>query len=492
MAISTGHILNKRYRVVKTITQGGFGRLYRAWDMSLKKPVALKQNLDDSQVGLQQFETEARILSNLHHPNLARVTDYFFTADEGQFLVMDFVEGEDLHTIIENNGPLPEEQAVVWISQVCDALTYIHSHNPPIIHRDIKPANIRITPDGRAVLVDFGIAKTYAPNKATMTGARAVTPGYAPVEQYGFGHTDARSDVYAIGATLYTLLTGVEPPESINLASGNATYKLDIMNMQVTPAIRVAIQKAMALQPGDRYQSIAEFQNALKVQSTQPTRHPWISKAVSIVFAILVFIDLIAIFSSILQFSLISRIISGANVPVEKLITFDQLHQGITFTQLIIWGLSSIIFLAWVYFTSKYLSAVSHGFKYDPVWSVVGCLIPFYNLIFPYMVLSEIWVSSDLLLRENNGNQRLSNSKVNIIWWSLSLISLITILITLILLGNNLTINQMLNISIMFIFSYSLNAIAAATTVFLVIKIEKMQQLAEKQHRLILKTIQLT
>ena len=122
---------------------------------------------------MRQFIREAQLLANLSHPNLPRVIDYFVLAGQGQYLVMDYVEGEDLQDMLDRTAqPLPAAQALDWIGQVCDALTYLHRHDPPIIHRDIKPANIRITPHGRAMLVDFGIAKLYDPQARTTVGAR--------------------------------------------------------------------------------------------------------------------------------------------------------------------------------------------------------------------------------------------------------------------------------------------------------------------------------
>ena len=135
------------------------------------------------------------------HPNLPQVKDQFVIAGQGQYLVMDYVDGQDLEELrCAAGGRLPEAQALSWISQVCDALDYMHRQTPPVIHRDLKPANIKITPEGRAVLVDFGIAKTYDPLLKTTLGARAVTPGYSPIEQYGTGVTDARTDLYSLGA----------------------------------------------------------------------------------------------------------------------------------------------------------------------------------------------------------------------------------------------------------------------------------------------------
>ncbi len=194
MTLTTGMVLNNRYRIVKLLAQGGFGAVYRAWDLNLKIACALKENLSVTPDAQKQFDREATLLASLQHPNLPRVTDHFSIPGQGQYLVMDFVEGEDLQQILDRTRtPIPEHQALAWVDQVCDALSYLHTHYPPIIHRDIKPANIKITPQGRAILVDFGIAKALAPNAKTTQGARAITPGYSPPEQYGQGSTDDRS-----------------------------------------------------------------------------------------------------------------------------------------------------------------------------------------------------------------------------------------------------------------------------------------------------------
>ena len=165
MTLETGSVLNNRYRIVKQLGQGGFGAVYRAWDISLERPCAIKENLGTTDEAQRQFKREATILANVVHPNLPRVTDHFIIQGQGQYLVMDYVEGEDLQSMLERTGaPLPTHQVLSWIGQVCDALSYLHSQNPPIIHRDIKPANIRITPGGQAMLVDFGIAKIFDPH----------------------------------------------------------------------------------------------------------------------------------------------------------------------------------------------------------------------------------------------------------------------------------------------------------------------------------------
>jgi Cdc6-like AAA superfamily ATPase len=199
------------------------------------------------------------------------VTDHFVLPGQGQYLVMDFVEGEDLQTKISQRGSLPEHEVLPWIEQVCDALTYLHRQTPPIIHRDIKPANIRITPDGRAMLVDFGIAKRYEAQGKTTVGAKAITPGFSPPEQYGKGGTDARSDIYALGSTLYAALTGHEPVESVQRTIGTPLHLPRQLNPTISPQVETAILKVMALNPEDRIASALDFKQAL--QTPVPGSH---------------------------------------------------------------------------------------------------------------------------------------------------------------------------------------------------------------------------
>lgn len=273
MPLSIGQVLNNRYRIVKLLGQGGFGTVYRAWDINLNAPCALKENYDASPEALRQFAKEASMLANLRHANLPKVIDHFSLPGQGQYLVMEYIEGQDLQEMLNRaGGPLPEAQALAWIGQVCDALSYLHSRSQPVIHRDLKPANIRITPEGQAVLVDFGIAKILDPAKRTSTAARAVTPGYAPFEQYGQKPTDARTDIYALGATLYTLLSGQTPPESIDRVGGAALLPLRQLNPQVSPPVEAAVLKAMQMLPGDRWQSAAEFKKALSSQPQAVSR----------------------------------------------------------------------------------------------------------------------------------------------------------------------------------------------------------------------------
>lgn len=271
MTLSIGQILhNERYRVDALLGQGGMGAVYKAWDLTLNFPVAIKENLDYSDEAKKQFIHEAQIVARLSHPSLPRVIDYFFVVEQGQYLVMDYVEGEDLDSMLNRLGALPEPQVLSWITQICDALAYLHSQPSPIIHRDIKPANIKVRPDGRAVLVDFGIAKVYDPHLVTTIGAKAVTPGYSPPEQYGGSPTDTRSDIYALGATLYHLLTGQKPPESVQRAVGGATIVLPRnINQQISPLVEQVVLKAIEVATERRFQSVNELRSAL-VQPPSP------------------------------------------------------------------------------------------------------------------------------------------------------------------------------------------------------------------------------
>ena len=257
-------MLNNRYRIVRLLGQGGYGAVYRAWDLNFELICAIKENFETTPEAQRQFLREACLLHVLRHPNLPQVKDHFIVPGQGQYLVMDYVEGQNLEELRGTVGSaLPEAQALHWIAQVCDALDYLHRQTPPVIHRDIKPANIRITPAGQAMLVDFGIAKTYDPSLRTTLGARAVTPGYSPFEQYGTGVTDARTDLYALGATLYTLLTGQEPPEAPQRVVRDPLVPPRQLNHAISPAIETALMRALQIDPQVRFQSAAEFKAAI-------------------------------------------------------------------------------------------------------------------------------------------------------------------------------------------------------------------------------------
>jgi hypothetical protein len=268
MTLSIGQVVDNRYRIVKLLGQGGFGAVYEAWDTRLERPCALKENLASYPEAEKQFGKEATILANLNHPNLPRVIDHFTVPGQGQYLVMDFVEGEDLQQMLDRRGPLPEDEVLPWIAQTCDALAYLHGQSQPVIHRDVKPANIKIAPDGHPMLVDFGIAKLYDPALRTTLGARAITPGYSPPEQYGHARTDIRSDIYSLGATLYALLTGEEPADSVERLIGAAVLTPPKqLNPLISEPVARVIMKALAAEPAQRFQSADEFKRALTADS---------------------------------------------------------------------------------------------------------------------------------------------------------------------------------------------------------------------------------
>jgi serine/threonine protein kinase len=265
MTLEKNTLVHDRYRVIEILGQGGMGSVYRAIDERLGVAVALKENLFTTEEYMRQFRLEAVILANLRHPNLPRVSDHFELRDQGQYLVMDFIEGEDLRNRMDRLGMVSEDEAAQIGAAMCDALSYLHSRKPPILHRDIKPGNVKITPDGHVFLVDFGLAKVYqGSSQATTTGARAMTPGYSPPEQYGTARTDPRTDIYSLGATLYAALTGVIPEDGLARAMDNAQLTpLRKRNPKVSRRLAAAIEKAMAVDPSDRFQTAEEFKKAL-------------------------------------------------------------------------------------------------------------------------------------------------------------------------------------------------------------------------------------
>ncbi len=264
MTLERGTLLHKRYRIVEILGQGGMGSVYRAVDENLGVDVALKENLFTTDEYARQFRLEAVILANLRHPNLPRVSDHFVVGEQGQYLVMDFIDGEDLRQRMERVGTIVEEEAIMIGAAMCDALTYLHTRKPPILHRDIKPGNVKITPDGHIFLVDFGLAKVVQGTQATTTGARAMTPGYSPPEQYGTARTDPRTDVYSLGSTLYAALTGIIPEDGLARAMDNAQLTpLRKRNGKVSRRLAAAIEQSMAVDPADRYQTAEEFKRAL-------------------------------------------------------------------------------------------------------------------------------------------------------------------------------------------------------------------------------------
>jgi serine/threonine protein kinase len=266
------NIVQDRYRIVRKLGRGGMGAVYEAVDQRLGITVALKETLSKHPSMRKQFEHEARLLASLQHPALPRVTDHFVEGNRA-FLVMQFIAGVDLAIIIaQQPGPFPRDQVIAWADQLLDALIYLHSHDRQVIHRDIKPHNLKLAANGQIALLDFGLAKA-KPSETSVTASRGFfgyTRQYAPLEQIEDRRTDPRSDIYALGATLYHLLTGIKPPDALERASAVINSEPDPLQPanKIHPAVgqQVAgiLGKAMALRPEERYANATEFREALR------------------------------------------------------------------------------------------------------------------------------------------------------------------------------------------------------------------------------------
>ncbi len=254
-------LVHDRYRIVRLMGQGGFGAVYEALDERLNCRVALKLLMRVSDRISRQFTNEAQLLANLHHPALPRVTDHFADA-AGPCLVMDYIPGDDLATLLyDRNAPFPLDQVLRWGDQLLDVLHYLHSRQPPIIHRDLKPQNLKLRPDGSLILLDFGLAKGQAgdvQSSSLASSMTAFTRGFAPPEQVEGTGTDARSDLYALGATLYCLLCNTPPPEAqtrlltVMRGRGDALQPAHTLNPAVPETISQVLQQAMALEMDHR------------------------------------------------------------------------------------------------------------------------------------------------------------------------------------------------------------------------------------------------
>ena len=270
-------ILQNRYQILRTIGKGGMGAVYLAQDSRLGHTVALKETFFVEESMSRAFEREARLLAALRHPALPRVTDHF-TENEGQFLVMEFIAGEDVETMLAQRGKaFPVPDVLDWGAQLLEALEYLHRQDPPVIHRDIKPQNLKLA--GRQIiLLDFGLAKGQAQGMAQTSGKSlyGYTATYAPLEQMRDSGTDARSDLYSWGATLYHLLTGSPPPDALmraNSVLGNRPDPLRPLH-EVNPAVPHAvsrlIQQALALHSDQRPVSAALVRRMLTNARQQP------------------------------------------------------------------------------------------------------------------------------------------------------------------------------------------------------------------------------
>ena len=262
--LEIGSLIDGKYRILNRCGQGGMSVVYMAVNERANKTWAVKEVRKDGchnfEVVKQGLMAEIDMLKRLKHPHLPSIVDVL--DGEGSLLiVMDFIEGRTLGDILAEYGPRPQKDVIAWARQLCSVLGYLHARKPPVIYRDMKPSNVMLKPDGNIMLFDFGTAREYkAPgirdNDTTCLGTR----GYAAPEQYGGkGQTDARTDIYCLGATLYHLLTGHNP--------GEPPYRMCPLrqwNPGLSAGLEAIIAKCVQENPGDRYQSCAELQYALE------------------------------------------------------------------------------------------------------------------------------------------------------------------------------------------------------------------------------------
>jgi serine/threonine-protein kinase len=259
--IEPGTLLHDQsYKVLQKYSEGGMGKLYLVQDLMKHRLVIIKVARMRTPEARKQFQREAAYLRKLQHHGLPRVWDYFGDTQR-EFLVMEFIPDEDLQAKVRREGRQPEWLVLRWADELLIALDYLHKANPPIIHRDIKPSNLKLRQDETLVLVDFGIAKEYIHGQATVAGAEAISPGYSPPEQHRVGgRTDARSDIYSTGATLYFLLTGQAPPLASNLEEGTARL---VPPKELVPGLSsmtsALLLRALEVKPKRRWSSAAEM-----------------------------------------------------------------------------------------------------------------------------------------------------------------------------------------------------------------------------------------
>ncbi|MBE5904971.1 MAG: serine/threonine protein kinase [Pseudobutyrivibrio sp.] len=255
--LKIGSVIDGKYKILNRIGQGGMSTVYLAMNERANKQWAVKEirKTDSSEfaVTLASIKTETELLKNLSHPNLPSIADIIDY--EGSILVvMDYIEGNTLSLAVKDYGPQPQEYVIEWAKQLCNVLGYLHSQEPPIIYRDLKPGNIMLRPDGRLVLIDFGTARRYKVENIEDTTCLG-TRGYAAPEQFGGqGQTDARTDIYCLGSTMYHLLTGKNPSEP-----PYEMYPIRYWDDRFSQGLEKIILKCTQLDPNKRYQNCAEL-----------------------------------------------------------------------------------------------------------------------------------------------------------------------------------------------------------------------------------------
>lgn len=273
MTLKPGQTINGRYFILKQISQGGFGFIHLALDStaaetSAQQLVVIKESKTDDQDGRDSLLEEIKLLSQLQHPHMPRIYDFFYSEEQRLCIVMEYILGANLEHFYEHDQRPEVTTALNWISQILEVLKLMHTHNPPIVHRDVKLGNIQIhAVTNQAYLLDFGIAKS-----GSHTRIPAYTPPYAPPEQYRMGQTTPATDVYAVGVCLYMLLTGEEPPEGIARGEEVLVPPREI-SLSIPLVLEQVILKALAIEPAQRYRDAGEMAEAfVRVKSTLSTK----------------------------------------------------------------------------------------------------------------------------------------------------------------------------------------------------------------------------
>ncbi|MEE0954727.1 MAG: serine/threonine-protein kinase [Eubacterium sp.] len=253
-----GSIIFEKYEILKLIGRGGMSRVYLAMDTHLNKQWVIKE-VDrmgrgrKARASIDAILAEANLMKKLDHPALPRIVDILET-EKVFYIVMDYIEGETLEKILNRKGPIPPDQVILWSVQLAQVLDYLHSLDPPVIYRDMKPSNVIVSPESQIRLIDFGIAREYKPGKKQDTRILG-TPGYAAPEQSGFFQTDARTDIYSLGMTMYTMLTGRKPPGFKEQAA---------VDEKIPEELAEIIRRCTMIDPDRRYRTCRELLYDLK------------------------------------------------------------------------------------------------------------------------------------------------------------------------------------------------------------------------------------
>jgi len=264
MSLESGQILNNRFRVAAQLEKNLYGSLFRAWDLQGQCPCIVKEITAGIPGGIDRWQSLAHALIKLNHPNLQKVIDYSVIPGEGLYLVMEFLEGKTLGEIQNaNNGIIEEKEAVTWITQVCGALDLLHKQNPPLIHGSVNPQSIFVTKNGKAVLADFSCALFIHEPGQKEQAPECYKAGYSAPEWHTGKAVDVRSDIYSLGATLYSVLTGIIPQESEKRVEEDSLQAVEKVLPALSPGVARALEHAVSLEPDRRFFNVRAFQNAL-------------------------------------------------------------------------------------------------------------------------------------------------------------------------------------------------------------------------------------